>query len=104
MELGQFSLGGKVESIGESADNADDDLMTYGAIVSYDFGVGALTAAAQRLDYDDETAAGQENRTEFFVNASYNVADNMYVYAEHGRFDQDEDEGDYFGIGTVYSF
>ncbi len=98
VNLAPVTLAAKLEQVGEdSAGNGEAQL--YALTGSYDYGVGAVTAAVQEIDPDEG-----DSRTEFLINANYNVASNFYVYVEGGWLDKNEDADDYVSTGAVYSF
>jgi predicted porin len=101
VDLAPVVLGAKFESQGESASGANDDATLYGVIGEYDYSMGSVIAEVQHIEPGDSNL---DSRTEYQLNVNYSVADNLYVYAEGGWFDMENDAGDYAAVGTVYSF
>ncbi|MEX0450216.1 porin [Spiribacter sp. 218] len=59
------------------------DLTAISLVVGY--GGGDLYGAYQDVSPDDS-----DSRTEFAIGVNYNLADDFYIYAEHGSFDRND--------------
>ncbi len=77
----------------------EDETTAIAAVVGYDYGMGDIYGGVHELDPDNG-----DSRTEFSIGVNYSIVDNMYVFTEYGMRDRDNDEGDLFQVGAVYSF
>ncbi|WP_440996518.1 porin [Arhodomonas sp. SL1] len=96
-DLAPVTLAARFSSQGETL--ADDEVDIYGINAGYDYGNGEITTTINEVDPDNG-----DSRTEFQILGTYNVGNNMYVYAEAGWYDKDNDADDAVGAGVVYSF
>ncbi|MCS4504854.1 Major outer membrane protein [wastewater metagenome] len=98
-DLAPLTLAARAEQQGETVE--DDEVGYYSLNAAYDYGMGTLTATVTEVDPD---ADDEDSRTEFNLLGTYNVGSNMYVYAEAGWYDKENDEDDAMGVGVVYEF
>lgn len=97
--MGSLRVAAKVERF--AADEDDSDVDFYGLGARYGYGMGDVYAAVQEIDPE---ADGEDSRTEILGGATYNVSSAMYVWAEGGVRDQEDDLGDFVATGVTYSF
>lgn len=125
--LGATTLAAKYErtdleygSVNAAGDDGEID--RYGVSARHGFNFGDVYAAYQYVDatnaaaFNDQEAftsgqlsdptvgAGDETYNEFLIGANYGISDNMYVWAETGVYDREEDADDFVATGVVYSF
>lgn len=105
-ELAPLALTAKIEHVGEDSRNPDsgldaDGAMLYGVAAYYDYGHGTVAGLVERVD---ARADQVDDRTELGINVTYDVADNLYVYAEHMRYDFADGAGDITAAGLVFAF
>lgn len=97
--MGALRIAAKVERFAAEEDDSDVDF--YGLGARYGYGMGDVYAAVQEIDPE---ADGEDSRTEILGGATYNVSSAMYVWAEGGVRDQEDDLGDFVATGVTYSF
>ena len=125
--LGATTLAAKYErtdleygNINAAGDSGEID--RYGLSARHAFNFGDVYAGYQYVDADNAAAfndtgygvdfnaagqaesAGDETYNEFLIGANYGISENMYVWAETGVYDREEDADDFVATGVVYSF
>ncbi|XKE44626.1 porin [Halomonas organivorans] len=80
-------------------DDAVGDTDLAGISARYGYGMGDVYGVWQNVDPDN----GDE-RDEVVIGGTYSVSDAMYVWAEAGWFDEENDSGDGFATGVAYLF
>lgn len=105
LDLDSWTFAAKIESVGEDSDPVSkldaEGYMLYGMAVSYDYGPGNITGAINQVE---PGSSAVDSRTEFGVNLSYYLADSFYIYAEHFRYDRENDLDNITAVGLVYEF
>lgn len=97
--MGALTLTAKAERFAAEQDDSDVDF--FGLSAYYGYGNGAVYAAVQEVNPE---ADGADSRTELLGGGTYNISSAMYVWAEAGMYDQDDDLGDFVATGVTYSF
>lgn len=100
VDLAPFTVGARIQSNGDD-DNTENGEMLYALYGSYDYGPGSVMAAVQQVSPNDDSL---DSATQLLLNVNYSISDNMYVYVEGGFYDQEDDLGNYTGVGTVFLF
>ena len=107
--VASFGLGDVGIDLGYQLDDGDNasDILSLGG--RYTYGPGDLYGVAQNISYDnkvtnDQARNGEDSFTEVAIGANYNVGTNMYVWAEYGQYDLNDDENDGLATGVYYSF
>jgi len=115
LDLEPFSFGAKLESIGESRNNANDGIELAGLLATFDYEVGTVSVAVQQITFDTEVPNSvidfdtsisdlRKNRTEAVLHANYKLSDNIGFYFETAVYGAVQDLGDYTGLGTNFEF
>ncbi|WP_067223813.1 porin [Marinomonas gallaica] len=86
-------------SVGAKWEEEEDQNSIIGLATRFNYGSGDVYATYQNVDPD---AAGSDDYNEYGVGATYNLASNMYVYAELGQNGANED--DVTAVGATYLF
>ncbi|MDR5885049.1 porin [Vreelandella janggokensis] len=111
--FGATTLGAKYERTNLEVGSDDGEVDRYGLSARHGFNFGDVYAGYQYVDaqnaaliVDDGYAGttGDESYNEFTIGANYGISDNMYVWAETGVYDREEDADDFVATGIVYSF
>ncbi|MEP7731300.1 porin [Marinomonas primoryensis] len=90
MPMANFSVTGKYETTEDTQD-------VLGLAARYGYGVGDVYASYQNVDPD-----ASDDFNEYGVGVTYNLASNVYVFAEVGQFTASED--DQTSVGVYYGF
>lgn len=105
LDLDPWSFAAKIESVGEDSDPISkldaEGFMVYGVTATYNFGRANITGAVNQVEPGSDAL---DSRTEFGIKISYNLADSFYIYAEHFRYDREDDLDNITGAGLVYEF
>ncbi|MGM0543769.1 MAG: porin [Pseudomonadota bacterium] len=111
--LGATTLGAKYERTNLELGSDDGEVDRYALSARHGFNFGDVYAGYQFVDAQDSAVIVDENYAgttndeeynEFLIGANYGISDNMYVWAETGVYDREEDKGDFVATGVVYSF
>jgi len=111
--LGATTLGAKYERTNFEEGSDDGEVDRYALSASHGFNFGDVYAGYQFVDAQDAAGivdenyagtTGDEEYNEFLIGANYNISDSMYIWAETGVYDREEDAGDFVATGVVYSF
>ncbi len=86
-------------SIGAKFEDTKDEATRFGLSTRYAYGMGDLYASYQMVESD---VAGEDDYDDYGIGATYNLASNMYVYAEYAQQDADEDQ--VVATGATYLF
>ena len=86
-------------SVGAKYEEEEDQNSIVGLAARFNYGAGDVYGTYQNVDPD---AAGSDDYNEYGIGASYNLASNMYVYAEFGQAGEAED--DITAVGATYLF
>ncbi len=94
--LENLSVTGKYETQEDTAD-------VLGLAARYGYGAGDVYASAQVISPD---ADGADDFNEFAAGVTYNLASNVYVFAEVGTFETsaDSDSDTKSAVGVYYGF
>lgn len=86
-------------SVGAKYEEEEDQNSIIGLAARFNYGAGDVYGTYQNVDPD---AAGSDDFNEYGLGVTYNLASNMYVYAELGQ--QNADEDDVTALGATYLF
>ena len=86
-------------SVGAKYEEEEDQNSIVGLAARFNYGAGDVYGTYQNVDPD---AANSDDYNEYGVGATYNLASNMYVYAEFGQSGEEED--DVTALGATYLF
>ena len=86
-------------SVGAKYEEEEDQNSIVGLAARFNYGAGDVYGTYQNVDPD---AAGSDDFNEYGLGVTYNLASNMYVYAELGQ--QNADEDDVTAVGATYLF
>ncbi|OAZ99125.1 porin [Halomonas sp. G11] len=111
--LGATTLAAKYERTNLELGSDDGEVDRYGVSARHGFNFGDVYAGYQYVDADNAASVvdsgytgttSDESFNEFLIGANYGISDNMYVWAETGVYDREEDAKDFVATGVVYSF
>ena len=86
-------------SVGAKFEDTKDEATRFGLTTRYSYGMGDLYGAYQTVESDVANTADYD---EYGVGATYNLASNIYVYAEYGQQGSTEDQ--VMATGATYLF
>lgn len=104
-DFGQFTLDGgyQLEQLEDDEKNGSGDRDIFSLGGRFNYGPGDIYVVGQNVSYDNQVG-GDDSFTEVVLGVNYNIGSNFYVYGEYGQFDQQNDAGDGFAIGGLYSW
>lgn len=97
-------LAAKLESVGESERGSRDGFDAAGMIASYEDDGYFFSAAAQRIEPEQEVAELREARNEWLLLAGYQPFEQLSFYAELARYGKYRNQDDYLGLGLLLEF
>lgn len=115
--FGATTLAAKYERTDLDYGSDDGKVDRYGLSARHGFNFGDVYGGYQFVDaqdaayiVDDNYAGGSyadpgdEEYNEFLIGATYNLSASMYLWAEAGVYDREEDADDFVATGVLYSF
>ncbi|SBT16183.1 Major outer membrane protein P.IB precursor [Marinomonas gallaica] len=97
-------------SVGAQYEEVEDFSSAFGLAARFNYGSGDVYTTIQNVDLDDEVN-GISDYNVYGVGVTYNLASNMYVYAEYGQnagFDENDavvrDDDKTTAVGATYLF
>ncbi|MAE20342.1 porin [Candidatus Poribacteria bacterium] len=98
-------------SVGAQYEEVEDFSKAFGLAARFNYGAGDVYGTLQSVDLDEKSAIGEDGYTAYGLGVTYNLASNMYVYAEYGQnasFDSNDDmtadDDKTTAIGATYLF
>ncbi|ERS89487.1 porin [Halomonas sp. PBN3] len=119
--FGATTLAAKYERTDLDYGSDDGEVDRYGLSARHGFNFGDVYGGYQFVDAQDAAyivddnagtfnnagtldTGGDEEYNEFLIGATYNLSASMYLWAEAGVYDREEDADDFVATGVLYSF